>query len=71
MNLFVLALILATIGLGCWAYQEHQKEKNQRGFNIIGGIILAVRLTGGEAGAAAQALVILILAGVAGPAGRH
>lgn len=45
MNLFVLALILATVGLGCWAYQERQKEKEQRGFIVIGGISLALIAT--------------------------
>jgi len=45
MSLFFIALLFATIGLGAWAYQEHQKIKQQRQFIVIGGITLALIAT--------------------------
>tara|TARA_B100000941_G_C28413334_1_gene504711 strand:+ start:625 stop:840 length:216 start_codon:yes stop_codon:yes gene_type:complete len=42
--LILLALICTTVS-GIWAYREKQKEKNQRGLIVVGGITLATIAT--------------------------
>ena len=43
--LILLLFICSTIISGIWTYKEKQKEKNQRGFIVVGGLTLATIAT--------------------------